>query len=516
MTWLRAQLGRPGVALFVLALVAYGYFYQAGGWNQNSRFDLTRAIVEDGRLRIDRFERNTGDEACRDTATARTCAKLPRGAPRPATYAYYTDKAPAVSMLAVPVWAVGHALAGSTPSPRALAIGAWASTVLAVGVPCALAVVALMALGVALGLPRGHAALLAVALALGTLLWPYATLMYGHALLGAALLGAFALLRAAPPPLSARRLGAAALLLAVGVTVEYTAVLGAVPIVAYAFTRAPWRRVLVAGAVGAVGPALALAAYHTAAFGGPATLPYEFSTQPHRHLGAFMGLGAPDPHALWSILGSSYRGLFYSAPWLLLALPGAVLLWRAGERATVLVASSIVLLFVWMNASLVDWQGGWAMGPRYLVPAVPFLALLVAGVLRALPSARRARRLWLAGVALATLGSAYLMLAGTAVKPEVPTDIARPFGDYLLPRLHAGQLAVSTQSIDTAGYPAHGPRAAWNLGHALGLDGLASLAPLLLALALCGAWLAWTLRVAAAPRGDVRSVDGGAPVFVGE
>src|SRR5262245_56197948 len=37
---------RPEVALFMLVLGAYGYFYQAGGWNQNSRFDLTRALVE--------------------------------------------------------------------------------------------------------------------------------------------------------------------------------------------------------------------------------------------------------------------------------------------------------------------------------------------------------------------------------------------------------------------------------------------------------------------------------------
>jgi len=27
-------------------LVSYAYFYQAGGWNQNSRFDLAVALVE--------------------------------------------------------------------------------------------------------------------------------------------------------------------------------------------------------------------------------------------------------------------------------------------------------------------------------------------------------------------------------------------------------------------------------------------------------------------------------------
>jgi hypothetical protein len=30
---------RPELALFALVLGAYAYFYQAGGWNQNSRFD---------------------------------------------------------------------------------------------------------------------------------------------------------------------------------------------------------------------------------------------------------------------------------------------------------------------------------------------------------------------------------------------------------------------------------------------------------------------------------------------
>ena len=31
-----------GAALFV----SYAYFYEAGGWNQNSRFALIRAILE--------------------------------------------------------------------------------------------------------------------------------------------------------------------------------------------------------------------------------------------------------------------------------------------------------------------------------------------------------------------------------------------------------------------------------------------------------------------------------------
>ena len=47
-------------ALFVLLFVSYAYFYQAGGWNQNSRFDLVRAIVEQRTTRIDGYVENTG------------------------------------------------------------------------------------------------------------------------------------------------------------------------------------------------------------------------------------------------------------------------------------------------------------------------------------------------------------------------------------------------------------------------------------------------------------------------
>ena len=38
--------------VFLLLLFSYAYFFQGGGWNQNSRFDQLRAIVEQGRLSI--------------------------------------------------------------------------------------------------------------------------------------------------------------------------------------------------------------------------------------------------------------------------------------------------------------------------------------------------------------------------------------------------------------------------------------------------------------------------------
>ena len=46
-------LTRADALVFTLALVGMGYFHQGGGWNQNSRFAMVRAMVEDGSLSID-------------------------------------------------------------------------------------------------------------------------------------------------------------------------------------------------------------------------------------------------------------------------------------------------------------------------------------------------------------------------------------------------------------------------------------------------------------------------------
>ena len=54
---------RLRVALFLVLFASYAYFYQAGGWNQNSRFNLVRAITNEHSLRVDPYHRSTGDQA---------------------------------------------------------------------------------------------------------------------------------------------------------------------------------------------------------------------------------------------------------------------------------------------------------------------------------------------------------------------------------------------------------------------------------------------------------------------
>jgi hypothetical protein len=452
---------RPEVPLFALVFGVYAYFYQAGGWNQNSRFDLTRAVVEHGTLAIDAFQENTGDKARRGEH-------------------WYTDKAPGLSWLAVPAYAVTHLL-----RPGALVAGSYLATLSAVGLPSALAALQLFRLGRELGLAAPWAAGITLAYALGTLALPYSTILHGHQTAAALGLSAFTLVH------RRRRPVLAGFLLASAVCVDYSAALLAAIVAAYAVARlgatgAAW---LVAGGLP---PAAALALYHAVAFGHPLALPYEFALQDHRRTGWFMGIATPDPQVAWELLVGSYRGLFYAAPWLLAGLPGIVMLYRRGHRAEAVVCGTVFLSYLLLNAGLVDWHGGWAMGPRYLIPALPFLAVGAMGLVLAWPAESQARRRLAYAGALAAVFSFAMMLVGTAVRPDVPLTIRRPYPDYLLPAFAHGRLSRSNHPIDGEGVG--GRRAAWNLGHQAGLEGLPTLVPLATWMALTGWWLARAAR----------------------
>jgi len=458
----------------VVMLGTYAYFYQGGGWNANSRFALVRSLVERGRLDINRYRQSTGDLAKRGES-------------------YYCDKAPGASFLGVPPYAALYALSGEErPGQRFLAAALYAVTLFGVGIPSALGVAMLFRLLRAMGLgPRG-AALVAVAYGLGTMAFPFATLYYGHQLAAALLVGAFTLLatsRLGGERPARRRLFAVGLLLGFAVAVEYPVAMTAAILGLYAcaFAR-PWTR-LGWLALGAAGPGLLLAAYHAAAFGGPFRVAYEFSTLPDRHLGAFMGITAVRWGVVGQLLFDDYRGLFFSSPWLLLSFPGALRMLAAPRlRAEAVVCITSALSFLWLNASLVDWHGGWMMGPRYLVTAIPFLAVLAAAL--ALPGLPRGATIAggsLAGAAVAF--SLFMMLVATAVKPEVPRAYARPYQEYLLPAFLEGRLALNTHPVDRVDEPPDGVKRAFNLGELVGLGGIRSLLPLGMFAVAAGAWL---------------------------
>jgi hypothetical protein len=471
---------RPEAILFAMALGAYAYFFQGGGWNQNSRFNLVRAIVEQHSIVVDDYVQNTGDLAARDGHN-------------------YCDKAPGVSILAVPVYAAVHPFAGGQrPRGRLIHAAAYLATVWAVSLPSALAVVMLYRLALMVGAAPGASAAVVIAYAFGTLALPYSTLFYGHQLAAAVLIigfGLLALARHQGLAFTRGRLFAAGMLLGSGVAIEYPGAIGLVMVGLYAAVVVRPRRQLLWLVAGAALPGLLLAAYHTAAWGGPLMLPGHFSSDPPRQRGAFMGITWPSPEITGKILFSPTRGLLRHAPWLALWIPGVIALARRERFRVEAAACALVpLAYLWFNSSLTtsptDWRAGWGIGPRHLVATLPFYALAVAALFASPRSGTRR----VAGAALGVLGaySIALMFVATAVRPEVPTWYDYPYAELLWPSFRDGALGINTIPFHSGSI--HEQRQAWNVGEKVGLSGLASLVPLAVYLALMAAAFTRTVR----------------------
>ena len=249
-----------GAALFI----SYAYFYQGGGWNQNSRFALVRAILERHTLSIDAYHDQTGDRA------------LWRGH-------YYSDKAPGMSLLAlVPVdvaRAVSFSVGVEPGSEGGVAWTSYVATVLTSGAFTVAAALCVLWLSLFWGYSRGAAAFAATAYAVASPAWCYATLFMGHAVTAGSLAIAFAaaigLGESGAAPRVRRLAWLVGLFSGLAVATEFPATVPMVFIVTLALltvreveagaVRGVLARIVAGGAV----LAIVLGAYNAAAFGSP-------------------------------------------------------------------------------------------------------------------------------------------------------------------------------------------------------------------------------------------------------
>jgi hypothetical protein len=401
---------RSELILFILVFGVATFFVQWTGAEQRSFLALTLSLHNERSLRIDRYAELTPDKAFYNGH-------------------YYTDKAPGLSFMGLPVYAAAAML---QPLDRR---GLW------IGYPVYLLSAALAAFpGALMALMvrrlirrmRGsdvEATLVAATLALGTLALPFSTMLFSHQMAAFIGFAAFFILTMG----QSRRLSRAQRFLGAGglagiaTVVEYPMVLIAAALAVYALVISG-RRGFALYMAGGLPAAVALMLYNTTTFGHPLALSYLYETNlwAQIHQQGVLGIGLPQ----WStflevILGP--RGLFTLSPVLLLSLYGLGAAIRdRGTRREGILAMILVGAYILITAGYrVPPTSVWVPGPRFLIPVLPFLALPLWYALRRWPA------LYLLTMAV----SIALMLTVTAANPQVPPEVANPLLETWLPGL---------------------------------------------------------------------------------
>lgn len=420
------------VALYVLA---FPYHPGLRSPNELCRLWQARALVEYGTLDVNQALRDygyVGDLSVKDGR-------------------YYPSKAPLLSFLAAPIYAALKVAGGGHKyAVPELALVYWSRLFLTV-----LPTLGMLVLVRRFLREQASAAVadgVTATYALGSLAFSYSLLFMSHQTTAVLLFASFyALWRCTEGRWRERGYLLAGAAAGAAVAAEYTgamAVLGLVLYATLALLRRPdelFRQRLVrlgrAAGLSALGAApfiVALMAYHSACFGGPFESGYKHLADPGYqpwHLGGFLGIRFPDPRAFALSFFSPLRGLFTLAPFLLLALPGLVMLWRQPERRPLFwLSASLLLGYAYFTSSFSYESWGWTTGPRHMTGLVPFLLLPVACWLDA---ERQPLRLgsW------AGLCAVSILVTGTlSFINYIPDGVSSPFFGLALPLFDQGLL----------------------------------------------------------------------------
>jgi hypothetical protein len=427
---------RPGVAAIVCLGIAWGLVMHTMGWAQLAHFAQVRALA-DGRASIDPWHWETKDKAWVNghfysvKAPGLPLLTLPAYLALDAAGAWPVsrDAARNASHAAHPRWTppgTGHAYVmqyGFDPE-RAIRVQnqiedetpmVWTLTLVGAVVPAILLLLLVRWVGERIEPGYGTAA--AITLGLGTIVMTFAAEYFSHVASAALGFAAFAILfreREGPPRLAPVAL--AGLAAGLAVTFEYPLGLLGIILFVYALSRSAPRlpRAVAYGAAALVGAAPALA-FNAWALGSPFDFAYSSAVDIQGHTGhavlglndpGFFGIGPPRPGAALDLLVAS-RGILTLTPVLVVAVVGAVLMRQGRRRAEANVVLAVAAVFFLYNSSYWLPFGGGTPGPRFLIPALPFLALGLAVAYRRLPALTLAM----------AIPSVVFMLAGSMTFP---------------------------------------------------------------------------------------------------
>lgn len=441
---------RIELAIFVVLFFAYSYFHQGGGWNQNSRFDQVRSIVESHRWEIDDYllYRLMHDESGVEKLRRLAMPSVPpeqvglianTGDISLFNGRFYPNKPPGTVLAAVPgyfvIYGVERALGIDPDDWWALTVNAYLTTLFSVSLLAAIGGVTFYRISLWL-FPAAAAwthTASTLTFGLGTMVLPFATMLFDHVEVATLSLVTFWLLLlekdggfASFPPAAVCLV--AGIVSGLTVILNYSSLIFLVLFVLYAaWVAGTWQKIIFFLA-GATFPILFLAWYHQVCFGSVLATANAYQSELFRKEGMvlFGMFGVPRWEVMAKLLFASYRGLLITSPVLGLVCVGLWSMWVRKERhLEAALFAAIFVGFLLMNASFNQGDFGWSIGPRYIIPTLPFISLPLTLVFEKLPRTTLA----VAGV------SAAMMLLVTVVDPQPVPGFQNPLMDYILPLL---------------------------------------------------------------------------------
>jgi hypothetical protein len=287
-----------------------------------------------------------------------------------------SDKGPGQPLIAMPAYVLSRWFGAQSASHERTTgnLGLWFVTLWSSLIPFAVVLV-LMRRAAARHVSTATSVGVALTLAYGSLLLPYAVNLFGHMMAAAFSYSAWVVFERAPTRRSV--LLWSGLLAGCAVSVEYQT--GIIALVVFGFAAYAARSKAGWFLLGALPPTFVIAVYQWRAFGAPWRLPFGYFAGTINGT-TEGGYTVPGLHGLELVLTGN-RGLLLLSPIVIVGfvaalramLRGARGLRREGIAACTICGGYLLLVAGWSGTPSLE-----TPGPRYLAPAIPFLAVPLA------------------------------------------------------------------------------------------------------------------------------------------
>ncbi|MBS3055604.1 MAG: hypothetical protein J4452_03900 [Candidatus Aenigmarchaeota archaeon] len=411
------------IKIFLIFFIIYAIFIHWNGWDENSRYFLTRAIVDEHRFEIDTFANQTSDRTVVDGH-------------------YYSDKDPGISMVAsIPYGifkfffhddsrkenqvfitnTIGKVSIYDILNPGYFTLYSMAIVIIFTSVLfSSLTVVLLYKMTNFFTNKKKIKLLFAATAGLATTIFPYALVFTDNAMATFfALFGFYFLLKKKYENVEQKKYSFfAGLCFGIGaITSIFIVIISFVAFIYLFISYNKKNRYLTVFILGFLLIFSVSLTYNFIIFKNPFVL-YHFYIDTNlfifsqQHFYALWKEFIPEPYIFWRLLFDPYKGIFFYYPILLISVYGLYLM-RKTMKPEILFIVLVLAFNIVLNSTVSSsWWGGGFFGPRHLTYFVPFFLLPLIFVLD-----QKSKSKWIKSIFVLTLAFSILVNFAGLRKP---------------------------------------------------------------------------------------------------